>query len=64
MSIAVMDGLQIQWLLDPNVDMVANFEVFGSLLQQAIEGLTHDRAGADPHQPGQEAAGFPPEQRG
>jgi hypothetical protein len=33
-----MDGLQLQWLLDPEVDMAANFEVFGGLLQQAIEG--------------------------
>jgi AcrR family transcriptional regulator len=37
-SIAVMDGLQVQWLLDPEVDMTAHFEVFGRLLQQAIEG--------------------------
>jgi AcrR family transcriptional regulator len=58
-SIAVMDGLQLQWLLDPEVDMAANFEVFGSLLQQAIQGVTHDRACADPHQAGQEAADFP-----
>jgi AcrR family transcriptional regulator len=37
-SIAVMDGLQLQWLLDPEVDMAAHFEVFGRLLRQAIEG--------------------------
>jgi AcrR family transcriptional regulator len=37
-SIAVMDGLQLQWLLDPEVDMAANFEVFGGMLKQAIEG--------------------------
>jgi AcrR family transcriptional regulator len=37
-SLAVMDGLQLQWLLDPEVDMAANFEVFGGLLKQAIEG--------------------------
>jgi hypothetical protein len=38
-SIAVMDGLQLQWLLDPEVDMTAHFEVFGGLLRQAIEGM-------------------------
>jgi AcrR family transcriptional regulator len=35
-AIAVMDGLQVQWLLDPSIDMVANFRVFGSMLDQAI----------------------------
>lgn len=35
-SMAVMDGLQVQWLLDPEVDMVANFKVFGMLLQRAL----------------------------
>jgi hypothetical protein len=35
-SMAVMDGLQVQWLLDPEVDMVANFKVFGDLLRRAI----------------------------
>jgi AcrR family transcriptional regulator len=39
-SMAVMDGLQIQWLLDPEIDMVANFEVFGSLVQRAIASST------------------------
>jgi AcrR family transcriptional regulator len=38
-AVAVMDGLQVQWLIDPEVDMVANFKVFSKLLQQAI-GLT------------------------
>lgn len=33
---AVMDGLQIQWLLDPQTDMIANFCVFGELLQKAL----------------------------
>jgi AcrR family transcriptional regulator len=33
---AVMDGLQIQWLLDPQIDMVASFRVFGKLLQAAL----------------------------
>ena len=35
-SMTVMDGLQVQWLLDPEVDMVANFRVFGDLLRRAI----------------------------
>jgi AcrR family transcriptional regulator len=35
-SIAVMDGLQVQWLLDPSIDMVANFRAFGELLDHAI----------------------------
>ena len=33
---AVMDGLQVQWLLDPQTDMIANFRVFGKLLQNAL----------------------------
>lgn len=32
--IAVMDGLQVQWLLDPEVDMEASFAVVGRLLEQ------------------------------
>lgn len=36
--VAVMDGLQIQWLLDPDVDMVACFEVFSSLVRTALLG--------------------------
>jgi len=35
-SMAVMDGLQVQWLLDPEIDMVENFRVFGELLRRAI----------------------------
>jgi AcrR family transcriptional regulator len=35
-AIAVMDGLQVQWLLDPSIDMVANFRVFGTMLGQTI----------------------------
>jgi AcrR family transcriptional regulator len=35
-AIATMDGLQIQWLIDPEIDMVAHFKVFSKLLQQAI----------------------------
>lgn len=33
---AVMDGLQVQWLLDPQADMVASFSVFGKLLENAL----------------------------
>jgi len=33
---AVMDGLQIQSQLDPKIDMAANFEVFGEIMQRAI----------------------------
>ncbi len=33
---AVMDGLQVQWLLDPQTDMNAGFRVFGKLLQKAL----------------------------
>jgi AcrR family transcriptional regulator len=35
-SMAVMDGLQVQWLLNPEIDMVANFKVFGALLRRAV----------------------------
>jgi AcrR family transcriptional regulator len=34
--VAVMDGLQVQWLLDPEVDMLASFAVFSDLLSQAV----------------------------
>jgi AcrR family transcriptional regulator len=33
---AVMDGLQIQSLLDPKIDMAANFEVFSEIVRRAI----------------------------
>jgi AcrR family transcriptional regulator len=33
---AVMDGLQVQWLLDPQTDMTASFRAFGKLLQNAL----------------------------
>lgn len=36
LCMAVMDGLQVQWLLDPEADMIANFKVFGKLLQNAL----------------------------
>jgi AcrR family transcriptional regulator len=31
--VAVMDGLQIQWLLDPGMDMVKSFGLFAALLR-------------------------------
>ena len=34
--VAVMDGLQTQWLLDPQVDMAASFELFSTLLGTAL----------------------------
>jgi AcrR family transcriptional regulator len=40
-AIATMDGLQVQWLIDPEVDMVADFRVFSKLLQQAIAPPEH-----------------------
>ena len=38
--VAVMDGLQIQWLLDANVDMRASFALFADLL---MDILRHER---------------------
>jgi AcrR family transcriptional regulator len=43
--IAVMDGLQTQWLLDPSVDMNAAFRAFVALLADDRTDAT--RAGAD-----------------
>jgi len=34
--VAVMDGLQIQWLLDEQVDMVASFSLLASLLKESL----------------------------
>lgn len=34
--VAVMDGLQTQWLLDQRVDMVASFALFSDLLDRAF----------------------------
>ena len=34
--VAVMDGLQIQWLLDPQVDMRASFALFADLLKEIL----------------------------
>jgi AcrR family transcriptional regulator len=33
---AVMDGLQIQWLLDPEVDMVASFDWFAAMVRDQL----------------------------
>lgn len=36
---AVMDGLQIQWLLDPEkVDMVKTFKLFSRMIVEYLEG--------------------------
>jgi len=35
--VAVMDGLQTQWLLDPDIDMLASFQVFCELISNAID---------------------------
>jgi AcrR family transcriptional regulator len=34
--LAVMDGLQIQWLLDPEIDMVASFDAFATLIRDQL----------------------------
>ena len=34
--LAVMDGLQMQWLLDKRVDMAHCFEVLAGLLERAL----------------------------
>jgi len=36
LELAVMDGLQIQWCLDSEVDMAARFRAFTRILRQAI----------------------------
>jgi AcrR family transcriptional regulator len=33
---AVMDGLQIQWLLDPEIDMVASFDAFARMVRDQL----------------------------
>jgi AcrR family transcriptional regulator len=33
---AVMDGLQIQWLLDPEIDMVASFNAFATFVREQL----------------------------
>jgi AcrR family transcriptional regulator len=37
---AVMDGLQIQWLLDPGIDMVASFDVFARMVRDHLVART------------------------
>ncbi|MBV9325989.1 MAG: TetR/AcrR family transcriptional regulator [Chloroflexi bacterium] len=49
--VAVMDGLQIQWLLDQRVDMVASFSLFAGLLSQVLgasraDGASNGHAGS------------------
>ena len=45
--VAVMDGLQIQWLLDPEVDMVASFALFADLFKQILRRDQPDPARAN-----------------
>jgi len=40
--LAVMDGLQIQWLLDPSVDMVGAFSAFVGVIAVALSGESAD----------------------
>jgi AcrR family transcriptional regulator len=40
--LAVMDGLQIQWLLDPSVDMFRAFSAFVDMLTVALSGESAD----------------------
>ena len=42
---AVMDGLQIQWLLDPSIDMTARFRAYTSLLRETISAKPSEHAG-------------------
>jgi AcrR family transcriptional regulator len=37
---AVMDGLQIQWLLDPEIDMVASFDAFATFVRDQLTAQT------------------------
>jgi hypothetical protein len=46
--VAAMDGLQVQWLIDPEEsDLVANFRVFSKHLQQAIASPEHLTSGQE-----------------
>ena len=42
--VAVMDGLQLQWLLDANVDMVSSFATFAALLDEILGPEQPERA--------------------
>jgi AcrR family transcriptional regulator len=44
--VAVMDGLQVQWLLDPDVEMVPAFDAFLGLLYGELPSPTGADAGA------------------
>jgi AcrR family transcriptional regulator len=44
---AVMDGLQVQWLLDPEVDMVSSFALFVDLFKQILIRAQPDPARAN-----------------
>lgn len=43
--VAVMDGLQSQWLLDQSVDMVASFALFSELITNALAPEGTSRSG-------------------
>jgi len=34
--VAILDGLVLQWLLDPELDMTQPFQLFGDLLKRSI----------------------------
>jgi AcrR family transcriptional regulator len=34
--VSVMDGLQLQWMLDPDVDMLSSFRSFVAIIQRAV----------------------------
>ena len=46
-AIATIDSLRVQWLIDPEVGMVANFRVFSKLLQRAIAAPEHITSGQE-----------------
>jgi AcrR family transcriptional regulator len=39
--LAVADGLQVQWLIDPSIDMAANIEYLWSLIEKFGIGTAH-----------------------
>lgn len=51
--LAVMDGLQIQWLLDPDIDMLAGFQTLSDALTQYLS------ADARPAAPGRDGSAQP-----
>lgn len=52
--VGVMDGIQNQWLLDSDVDLVGSFELFCRLMGQILQGSTQ---GSSPDAHPVEAAG-------